>query len=246
MRALNPAIQVLAPWTTGTLALPDLREYAYSRGVQIPPAVQGGVEVEANIWERLVMLDAQSPRTELSEDLYMLTRAPRDGPDQPACVDIELENGIPVRVNGIEMSLLEMIESLDTIGGTHGVGRGDIVVTRLDGRQIRIVREAPAATILQMAHRELEWMHIEPELARMASNVGDAYAEMIRTGGWFSRRRVAMDGFTAAIQPFVTGTIRLDLLKGDCRVVRRTTPSAGSDRRPAVAPAELSRATGAL
>ena len=238
IRALDPSFELVVPSALWAMSDSDLRQYAKRRNIQRLSGLDGAQQVTANVWGRLVMFDLQQNSwTEPSEDLYMLTRAPKDCPDQPAYVEVEFERGVPVRVNCIEMPLLEMIESLETIGGTHGVGRTDSIVTRLDGQRIRHIGEAPAAAILQMAHRELEGMVTPPELARLVSEVGGAYANLVQTGGWFSQTRAALDGFTAAIQPTVTGWIRLRLFKGDCRIVGRRAPVAGDDTQPTAAAA---------
>jgi argininosuccinate synthase len=131
-------------------------------------------------------------------------------------------------VNNIEMSPLEMIESLETIAGLHGVGRIDLVATRLTGGQSREIYEAPAALVLHAAHRELEQLVIPSDLEQVAHALGRTYADLINGGQWFSPTRTAIDAFVAAIQPRVTGAIRLKLFKGDCRVAGRRSPFAQS------------------
>jgi argininosuccinate synthase len=171
---------------------------------------------------------AQDSWAEPSVDIYALTRSPRDCPAQPAYVEIEFEGGRPLRVNSIEMPPLEMIESLETIAGLHGVGRIDLVATRLTGGQSREIYEAPAALVLHAAHRELEQLVIPSDLEQVAHALGRTYAALVTSGQWFSPTRTAIDAFVAAIQPRVTGAIRLKLFKGDCRVAGRRSPFAQS------------------
>jgi argininosuccinate synthase len=156
----------------------------------------------------------------------VFTRAPRDCPDEPAYLEIAFERGVPVRTNGVDMSLLEMIESLETIAGAHGVGRIDIVENRLVGIKSREIYEAPAAVVLHMAHRELEKLVIERDLERVKHELARTYADLVYNGLWFSQMREAIDAFVRVIQPRVTGSVRLKLFKGDCRVVGRTSPFA--------------------
>jgi argininosuccinate synthase len=213
-RALDPSIELL----------PFVREARHSTS----PDNSAHQTIVANLWGRSIAIDPQHDALlEVAEDVYTLTRAPKDAPHQPAYLEIEFTKGLPVRVNGIEMLLLEMLESLETIAGAHGVGRIDSILTRPDGTQYREIAETPAGLILQVAHAELQGLAIAPELDRLARELGGAYRELVEGGDWFSDTRRALDAFTASIQPKVTGSIRLRLFKGDCRVVGRSLPHAG-------------------
>jgi argininosuccinate synthase len=154
---------------------------------------------------------------------FTLTRAVADCPDEPALLEIEFEAGIPVRVNGIEMSVLELFESVAIIAGAHGVGRfehsgGDGQAADTDAE------EAPTAVVLQLAHRELEALVAPPDLAPLKQQLAGAYADLLRDGRWFSSTREAIDAFVRSIQPRITGVIRVQLYKGECRVLGRTSP----------------------
>ena len=172
----------------------------------------------------------EDPWAEPPDDIYTLTRAPKDCPDEAAYVDIEFAAGVPLRANGIEMGMLELLESLDTIAGSHGVGRIDMVENRLVGIKSREVYEAPAAVLLHMAHRELEKLVIGRDLERIKHDLARRYADLVYNGLWFSQTREAIDAFVRTIQPRVTGVVRLKLLKGDCRVVGRRSPYALYDQ----------------
>jgi argininosuccinate synthase len=128
------------------------------------------------------------------------------------------------------MSLLELIESLETIAGAHGVGRIDMMENRLVGIKSREIYEAPAAVVLHLAHKELQRLVVPRDLDRLTQEMGRVYADAVYNGLWFSPTREAIDAFVAAIQPRVTGTVRLKLFKGDCRVVGRKSPFALYDR----------------
>jgi argininosuccinate synthase len=184
--------------------------------------------IATHIWGRSVALESSADAgLEVPEDVYTLTRAPKEAPNQPAYLEIEFDKGMPVRVNGIEMLLLEMLESLETIAGAHGVGRSDSVALRADGTRYREVAEAPAGVILQMAYGEIQELAVSAELRQLTQSLGASYRNLVEGGKWFSDARRALDAFTASIQPKVTGTIRLRLFKGDCRVVGRSLPLAG-------------------
>ena len=188
-------------------------------------------QIAANVWGRAV--DATGV-ADTSDELYMLTSAPADGPERPAIAEIEFARGIPVRVNGIEMSWLEMIESLEIIGGTHGVGRSDAPIVKADGSRFREVAEAPAAVTLHVAHAALTAAASPKALASLIGQVGAAYADLIQSGQWFTATRDALDAFTHAVQAQVTGSVRLELLRGGCRVVSSTPAPFVHPTPPAV------------
>ena len=174
-----------------------------------------------------------------------------DCPDEPAYVEIEFEAGVPVRVNGIEMPLLELIESLETIAGAHGVGRIDMVENRLVGIKSREIYEAPAAVVLHAAHASSRSSSIPRDLERLKHDLGRTYADLVYNGLWFSPTREAIDAFVAAIQPRVTGSVRLKLFKGDCRVVGRkiavrSRPDSRIDVTAANVPRRLATAPAAI
>jgi len=128
------------------------------------------------------------------------------------------------------MSLVELIQSLETIAGDHGVGRVDMVENRLVGIKSREIYEAPAATVLHTAHRELQQLVISRDLERFARLVSGQYADLIYNGLWFTPLREALDAFVDKVQERATGVVRLKLFKGDCLVVGRTSPYALYDQ----------------
>jgi argininosuccinate synthase len=133
---------------------------------------------------------------------------------------------VPVKINGIAMPLVDLIGSLETIAGAHGVGRIDMVENRLVGIKSREIYEAPAAVALHAAHQELEKLVIPRDLERLKHDAGRTYADLVYNGLWFTPTREAIDAFVARIQERVTGVIRLKLFKADCRVVGRKSPFA--------------------
>lgn len=226
-RALEPGIQVIAPARMWGMTRTDEIEYARARSIQVPVTLASPYSTDSNLWGRSIECGVlEDPWLEPPDDIYTLTRAPRDCPDEPAYLDIEFEAGVPVRTNGIEMPLLELFESLETIAGSHGVGRIDMIENRLVGIKSREVYEAPAAVVLHAAHLELENLVMARDLQRIKHEMGRLYADAVYNGLWFSQTREAIDAFVRAIQPRVTGAVRLKLFKGDCRVVGRKSPFA--------------------
>ncbi|PYR75730.1 MAG: argininosuccinate synthase [Acidobacteria bacterium] len=224
-RALEPDIEVIAPARLWGMTRRDEIEYARSRAIPVPATIESPYSTDANLWGRSIECGAlEDPWVEPPEEIFALTRAPQGGPNDPAYVEIEFERGVPVRANGIDMPLVELIESLETIAGAHGVGRIDVVENRLVGIKSREIYEAPAAVVLHAAHRELEKLVIPRDLERLKRDLGRFYADLVYNGLWFSPTREAIDGFVAAIQPRVTGSVRLKLFKGDCHIVGRKSP----------------------
>jgi argininosuccinate synthase len=142
------------------------------------------------------------------------------------------------------MSHIELIESVETIAGSHGIGRIDMVENAASGGKSREIYEAPAAVVLHTAHTELEKLVVPRELERLGHDLGRAYADLVYNGRWFSPTREAIDAFMRTIQPRVTGSVRLKLFKGDCRVVGRRSPMAVDATAPSASSAPPSTALG--
>ena len=226
VRALDPDLEVLAPARMWGMSRAEEIEYAKSRHITVP-AGDGPYTVDMNLWGRSIERGSlDDVWQESPEDIYTLTRSPRDCPDEPAYVEIEFDGGVPVRANGIEMSLIELIESVETIAGAHGVGRIDMVENATSGVKSREIYEAPAAVVLHTAHSDVEKLVVPRELERLGHDLGRAYADLVYNGRWFSPTREAIDAFMRTIQPRVTGSVRLKLFKGDCRVAGRRSPMA--------------------
>jgi argininosuccinate synthase len=225
--ALDPSLERIAPERTWGMSPAELTAYARAHGISNAEAPGEPHEIAANLWGRSAGLDlAHDSWAEVPEDVYRLTRDAADAPDQPAYLDIEFERGNPTRVNGIEMLQLEMIESLETIAGAHGIGRADTIATRPDGTKYREISEAPAAAILHAAYRDLAALVLPPDLVALIARSGQTYSDLIQDGRWFSETREALDAFTRSVQAHVSGSIRLRLFKGDCRVAGRAARAA--------------------
>jgi argininosuccinate synthase len=225
IRALDPSIAIVAPAQTWGLSREEKLEFARQRSIPVPDSQATPYSIDTNLWGRAIAAGVlEDAWVEPPEEIYTLTRSPQDCPDEPAYVELAFESGIPVRANGVEMPLLELIESLEIIAGAHGVGRIDVVENRLAGVKSREVYEAPAAVVLHTAHKELEKLVIPRELERVKHDLSRIYADLVYSGLWFSHTRQTIDAFVAAVQPRVTGSVRLKLFKGDCRIVGRRSP----------------------
>jgi argininosuccinate synthase len=226
-RAIEPSIKVIAPARVWGLTRPEEIEYARQRGIPVPATVDSPYSTDRNLWGRSIECGRlEDPWQEPPEDIYILTKSPQESPDIPAYVEIEFERGVPVKINGVEMSLVELIQSLETIAGAHGVGRIDMVENRLVGIKSREIYEAPAAVALHAAHRELQTFVTPRDLERLTAELAVKYADLVYNGLWYTPTREAIDALVAKVQEKVTGVIRLKFFKGDCRVVGRMSPHA--------------------
>jgi argininosuccinate synthase len=228
-RGIDPSLRIIAVAREWDMSRAEEIEYARRHNISVP--VLGPYSTDSNLWGRSIECGVlEDPWAQPPEEIYTLTRPATECPDEPAYLEIEFEAGVPVRTNGVEMSLLELIESLETIAGTHGVGRIDMVENRLVGIKSREIYEAPAAVVLHMAHQELEKLVIPRDLERVTHDLARIYADLVYNGLWFSQTRDAIDALVRSIQPRVTGTVRLKLFKGDCRIVGRKSPNSLYDR----------------
>jgi argininosuccinate synthase len=223
IRARNPALTVLAPSMTAA----EIVEYARDHGIPEPPGGAAAYNADVNLWGRSVAFGAiEDPWREAPDDLYVLTKSGPECPNEPAYVELSFERGTPVAINGVSMPLVDLIGSLTTIAGAHGVGRVDTVEDRLAGGKLRRLHEAPAAVVLHTAHRELQKLVTGRDLDRFSRVVRGHYAEVVCNGLWFSPLREALDAFIEKVQERVTGDVRLKLFKTACRTVGRKSPNA--------------------
>ena len=194
IRSLNPALTVLAP--AGAWAPAKAQETDRSS------------RVHANLWGRSI--DTDQP----GEAFYCLTKDAAHCPDEAAHVEIAFERGVPTGINGVAMPLADLIVSLGTIAGAHGVGRVSTVEERPGGMTTRVAHEAPAAVLLHAAHTKLRALATGADLDRFWQVVSRQYADMIGNGLWFTPLRDVLDTCVEKVQESVTGTVRLKMFKG--------------------------------
>jgi argininosuccinate synthase len=227
VRALDPALRVVAPAAAWPFTRAQAIAYARARGIPILSSVDSPLSVDVNLWGRSILGGAlEDAWQEPAEDVYRLTRAPAEAPDVPAYIELAFDRGVPVSINGVSLSLVELIQSLETIAGVHGIGRVDMVENRLVGEKSREVYESPAAIALHAAHKALQAFVTPRDLDRLTNDLGVKYADLVYSGAWYTTTRAAIDALVAKVQEMVTGVIRLKCFKGDCRVVGRLSPHA--------------------
>lgn len=224
--ALDPAIKVIAPWREWDLgSRSSLIEYAKKHGIPVPVTQEKPYSCDRNLlhisYEGGVLED---PWSEPPEDMFEMTVSPERAPDDPQYIDIDFEEGVPVRVDGKELSPAELLAALNKIGGANGVGRVDLVENRFVGMKSRGVYETPGGTILHAAHRALESLTMDREVMHLRDSLMPKISELIYYGFWYSPE---MDMLKAAVeesQKNVTGTVRLKIYKGNVILAGRRSP----------------------
>ena len=225
-KALNPKLRIIAPWREWDIkSREDEIDYAQDRKVPITATKKKIYSEDRNLWhlshEGGIL---ENPWAEPEEDMYVLTVSPEKAPDKPQYVEIEFENGNPIAVDGKKLGPVQVVETLNKIGGAHGVGRVDLVENRLVGMKSRGVYETPGGTLLLVAHRELESLTLDKATLHYKDILAGKYAELVYNGQWFTPLRYAMDAFIDSIQTRVTGTVRLKLYKGNIIIAGRKSP----------------------
>ena len=224
--ALGPEIDVIAPIRDWGMSRDDEIEYGQARNLPIN-ATRSRFSTDENLWGRSVEAGAlEAPWLEPPEDAYAWTNPVAGTPDEPAYVEIHFEQGIPTAVDGENMNGVDIVNHLNTLSGTHGVGRIDHVENRLVGIKSREIYECPAATLLHAAHTSLEAMTLTKDQARMKGRISQEYSDVIYNGLWFTAHRADLNAYIQSTQRFVTGDVRVRLHKGTCVVVGRQAPKA--------------------
>jgi argininosuccinate synthase len=225
--SIAPDLTVVAPVRDWNMNRPEEIAYAREHGVPVPVTTASPYSVDANLWGRSIEAGPlEDPDHEPAEDVFELTVAPEEAPDEPQYVELGFEQGLPTSLEGEELALVELIARLNELAGAHGVGRVDMIEDRLVGIKSREIYEAPAALTIIQAHRELETLTLTKDVLRFKSFAEQRYAELTYDGLWFTPLKAALDAFVDETQKTVTGTVRLKLYKGSSTVVGRTAPLA--------------------
>jgi argininosuccinate synthase len=220
---LDPKLEIIAPVRVWEFKSREEEiEYAHKHHIPIDVTKKKPYSIDRNIWgisiEAGILEDLEQ---EPPEDAYLITKSPTAQATYPKYSEISFERGVPKKIDGKAYKLKDLINQLNEVGGMHGVGRSDLVENRLVGIKSREIYEAPAATILFTAHRELESLALDRELAHFKEIISLKYSELVYNGLWYSPLKTALDKFVDATQKHVTGTIKLKLFKGNCVAVGR-------------------------
>jgi len=232
--ALDPKIRVIAPWREWDL---NSREklLAYAERHDIPIERHGQkspYSMDANLlhisYEGGILED---PWKEPEESMWRWTNSPEKAPNQARYLEIQFAHGDPIAIDGEALPPAALLARLNTIGGEHGIGRLDIVENRYVGMKSRGCYETPGGTILLRAHRAMESLTLDREVAHLKDELMPRYASMIYNGYWWSPERRALQALIDQTQKLVTGTVRLKLYKGNCTVVGRKSEESLFDPR---------------
>ena len=221
--ALNPHIKIIAPWREWDLnSRTILMDFAKRHGIEVPTTHRKPYSTDGNMlhisYEGGILED---PWAAPPEDIFTLTCSPFEAPDQPEIIEIAFVEGNPTAINGEALSPAAMLMRLNELGGRHGIGRADIVENRFVGMKSRGVYETPGGTILRTAHMAMESITLDREVLHLRDSLIPKYARLIYNGFWFSPEMTILQNMVDMTQRNVTGVVRLDLFKGNCRVTGR-------------------------
>ena len=231
--AFAPDLPVIAPWREWNIrSREDAIAYAEAHKVPVAATRDKIYSRDRNVWhishEGGVL---EQPAVAPPADLFMLTTAPENAPDQPEEVTIGFHSGTPVWVNGTELDPVDLVVALNKLGGRHGIGRIDLVEDRLVGMKSRGVYETPGGTLLYSAHSELEQLVLDRRTLAAKDLIAPRYADLVYEGRWWTTEREGYDAFVNVTQERVTGSVTLRLFKGTAAVVGRESEYALYDER---------------
>ena len=225
--ALNPKLKVLAPAREWGMSREEAIAYGEKFGLTFPVKKSSPYSIARNLLGRSIEASVlENPWTEPPEEVYALTKAIVDTPDEPEYVEISFEKGIPVGVNGSSLGPVELISKLNDLTGNHGIGRLDILENRLVGIKSREIYETPGLLTLIAAHRDLESLTLTADVTQYKRGIEQTYSEIVYNGLWFSPLKAALDAFIEKTQERVSGTVRLKLFKGNAAIVGRKSANA--------------------
>ena len=248
--ALAPRLKVIAPWREERFRkqFPGRKEmiaFAKKNKILVEASAEKPYSMDRNLlhisFESGVLedpwFDASSKKM---QGMYKLSIAPEDAQDEPEHVDLAFEAGDCVKVNGKKLSPLGVMQTLNKLGGKHGIGRVDIVENRFVGMKGRGVYETPGGAILHFAHRQMETLTMDREVMHLRDSLIPKYSELVYNGFWFSPEREALQALVTETQRNVTGVVRLKLYKGNIIVAGRKSPKSLYDPKTATMEGEKS------
>ena len=225
--ALNPDLKVLAPAREWGMSREQTIAYGEKFGIPAPVKKSSPYSIDRNLLGRSIEAGPlEDPWNEPLEEVFAMTRAIAETPDEPEYVEISFEAGMPVAVNGESLDPIALIAKLNDIVGRHGFGRIDMIENRLVGIKSREIYEAPALLVLIQAHRDLESLTLTADVTHYKRGIEQTYSEIVYNGLWYSPLKNALDAFILETQKRVSGTVRVKLFKGNAQIVGRKSNTA--------------------
>ena len=221
--SMNPGIKIIAPWREWNLtSRTALMEFAKKHNIPVPTTQAKPYSSDRNLlhisYEGGVLED---PWNAPPDDMFTLSVSPKDAPDKHEVIEITFKNGDPAAINGKELSPAKLLKELNVLGGRNGIGRADIVENRFVGMKSRGVYETPGGTILRAAHMAIESITLDREVTHLRDSLITKYSELVYYGFWFSPEMKLLQGMIDESQKNVSGVVRLELYKGNVRVLGR-------------------------
>jgi len=225
-QSLAPHLKILAPWRSWEFrGRSDLIRYAKDNGIPVTSTVEKPYSIDQNLmhtsYEGGILED---PWAAPPAYIFLRSVAPQQAPDETTEIILTFEKGVPKLLNGARLGPVEMLQELNRLGGENGIGRVDLVENRMVGMKSRGVYETPGATILHKAHRALESLTLDREVAHFKDTLIPRIAELIYYGFWFSPEMDLLLKMVSGSQEKVSGEVRLQLYKGSCQVAGRRSP----------------------
>ncbi|KTC90106.1 argininosuccinate synthase [Fluoribacter dumoffii] len=217
VKALAPELKIIAPWRVWKIkSRQEAIEYAKLHGIEVPVTPKSPYSRDHNLWyishEGGLLEDPRQPKP---DDLLLMTSSLEQAPDNPELISIGFEKGVPVALNAVKMPPVELLRQLNQIAGSHGIGVADIVENRLVGMKIRGIYEAPAAAVLYKTHQMLESLCLDRATLHLKQSLQQTYANLVYEGRWFSQAKNALDALIDVTQQHMTGTVSVQLFKGN-------------------------------
>ncbi len=225
--ALNPKLKVLAPAREWGMSREEAISYGEKFGLEFPVKKSSPYSIDRNLLGRSIEAGIlEDPMTEPPEEIYLMTKAIADTPDEPEYITIGFEQGLPTTINGAKLDPVALITQLNETVGNHGIGRIDMLENRVVGIKSREIYEAPALLVLIHAHRDLESLTLTGDVTQYKRGIEQSYGELIYRGLWYSPLKAALDAFIQNTQERVTGEVRIKLFKGNATIVGRQSDNS--------------------
>lgn len=220
--ALNPKLKILAPAREWGMSREQTIAYGEKFGIPAPVKKSSPYSIDKNLLGRSIEAGIlEDPANEPPEEIYEMTKAVADAPNEPEYLEIGFEKGIPVTINGTVKTPVQLIQEINTIVGNHGIGRIDMIENRLVGIKSREIYESPAMVVLINAHRDLESLTLTADVTQYKRGLEETYTKLVYNGLWYSPLKNAIDAFIQQTQIRVSGVVRLKLFKGNATIVGR-------------------------